>query len=46
MKVNKFIKQQKEVLKASTIMSANRNVVKLDNNEKKAKKAIEEGRAI
>ena len=46
MNVNKFRKQQKEVLKALTIMSANRNVEKLDNNEKKAKKAIEEGRAI
>ncbi len=46
MHVNKFRKQQREVLKALTVMSANRNVEKLENNQKKGKKAIEEGRAI
>ncbi len=46
MHVNKFRKQQSEGLKALTIMSANRNVEKLDSYQKKAKKAIEEGRAI
>ena len=46
MHVNKFRKQQREVLKALTIMAANRNVDKLENNQKKGKKAIEEGRAI
>ena len=44
--VNKFRKQQREVLKALTIRSAVRNVDKLKNNQKKGKKAIEEGRAI
>ncbi len=48
MNVNKFRKQQKEVLKALTIlvMSANRNAEKLTKNENEGKKAIEEGRAI
>ena len=46
MHVNKFQKQQREVLKALTIRSAERNVDKLKNNQKKGKKAIEEGRAI
>ena len=46
MYVNKFQKQQREVLKALTIIAANRNVDKLENNQKKGKKAIEEGRAI
>jgi hypothetical protein len=46
MHVNKYRKQQREVLKALTIMAANRNVDKLENNQKKGKKAIEEGRAI
>ena len=46
MYVNKFRKQQREVLKALTIIAANRNVDKLENNQKKGKKAIEEGRAI
>ncbi len=46
MYVNKYKKQQREVLKALTVMSANRNVDKLTKNEKEAKKAIEEGRAI
>ena len=46
MHVNKFRKQQSEVLKALTIRSAERNVDKLENNQKKGKKAIEEGRAI
>jgi DNA-binding transcriptional regulator YbjK len=46
MYVNKFRKQQREVLKALTIRSAERNVDKLENNQKKGKKAIEEGRAI
>ena len=46
MYVNKFRKQQREVLRALTIMAANRNVDKLENNQKKGKKAIEEGRAI
>ena len=46
MHVNKYRKQQREVLKALTIMSANRNVEKIENNQKKGKKAIEEGRAI
>ena len=46
MYVNKFRKQQREVLRALTIMAANRNVDKLENNQKKGKKAIEAGRAI
>ena len=46
MHVNKYRKQQREVLKALTIRSAERNVDKLENNQKKGKKAIEEGRAI
>ncbi len=46
MHVNKFRKHQREELKALTITSANRNVEKLDNNQKKGKTAIEEGRAI
>ena len=46
MYVNKYRKQQKEILKALTIIAANRNVDKLENNQKKGKKAIEEGRAI
>ena len=46
MHVNKFRKQQREVSKALTIRSAERNVDKLENNQKKGKKAIEEGRAI
>ena len=46
MHVNKFRKQQKEVLKALTIISANRNVDKSTKNENEAKKAIEQGRAI
>jgi DNA-binding transcriptional regulator YbjK len=46
MYVNKFRKQQREVLKALTIRSAERNAKKLENNQKKGKKAIEEGRAI
>ncbi len=46
MHVNKFRKQQREVLKALTIISANRNVEKLENNQKRGEKAIEEGRAI
>ena len=46
MYVNKYKKQQREVLKALTIISANRNVDKLTKNEKEAKTAIEQGRAI
>ena len=46
MHVNKYRKQQREVLKALTIIAANRNAKKLENNQKKGKKAIEEGRAI
>jgi len=46
MYVNKYKQQQREVLKTLTIISANRNVDKLTKNEKEAKKAIEEGRAI
>ena len=46
MHVNKYRKQQREVLKALTKRSAERNVDKLENNQKKGKKAIEEGRAI
>ncbi len=46
MHVNKFRKQQREVLKALTTISANRNVEKLENNQKKGEKANEEGRAI
>ncbi len=46
MYVKKFRKQQREVFKALTIRSAERNVDKLENNQKKGKKAIEEGRAI
>ncbi len=46
MYVNKNKKQQREVLKALTIISANRNVDKLDRNTKEAKKQIEEGQAI
>ncbi len=36
--VDKYNKQKREVLKALTIISANRNIDKLDNNEKKRKK--------
>ena len=39
MYVNKFRKQQREVLRALTIMAANRNVDKLTKNEKEAKKS-------
>ncbi len=46
MNVNKFRKQQKEVLKALTTMSANRNADKLENDQKKAKETIEKGQAI
>ena len=46
MHVNKYRKQQREVLKALTIIAANRNAKKLENNQKKGKKSIEEGRAI
>ena len=46
MNVNKFRKQQKEVLKALTIMSANRNAEKLTKNKEETKKTIEEGKAI
>ncbi len=46
MHANKFRKQQRKVLKALTIRSAERNVDKLENNQKKGKKAIEEGLAI
>ncbi len=42
MHVNKFRKQQIEVLKAFTTMSANRNVEKLDNNQK-GKKQLKKG---
>jgi hypothetical protein len=45
MYVNKYKEKQREVLKALTIIAANRNADKLINN-KKGKKAIEEGRAI
>jgi len=45
MYVNKYKEKQREVLKALTIIAANRNADKLTNN-KKGKKAIEEGRAI
>jgi DNA-binding transcriptional regulator YbjK len=44
--VDKYKKQQREVLKALTIMSANRNVEKLTKNEEERKKTIEEGKAI
>ncbi len=44
--VQKYKKQQREVLKALTIRSANRNVEKLTKNEKEAIKAIEEGKTI
>ncbi len=40
MYVNVYRKQHREVLKAFTIISANRNVDKFDNNEKKAKKQL------
>ncbi len=46
MYVNKFRKQHREVLKALTIISANRNVEKLDQNTKEEEKQIEAGRAI
>ena len=44
--VEKYNKQKRQVLKALTIMSANRNVDKLTQNAKEAKKTIEEGREI
>jgi hypothetical protein len=44
--VEKYNKQKRQVLKALTIMSANRNMDKLTKNEKKQKKTIEEGREI
>jgi hypothetical protein len=37
MHVNKFRKQKREALKALTIMSANRNVEKIENNQNKRK---------
>jgi hypothetical protein len=40
------MRQQRETLKALTTISANRNVDKLVQNTKEAKKQIEEGRAI
>ncbi len=46
MYADKFRKQQRKVLNALTIISANRNVEKLTTNENEEKKAIEEGRAI
>ena len=44
--VEKHNKQKREVMKALTIMTANKNAEKLTKNEKEAKKLIEEGRAI
>ena len=44
--VEKYNKQKREVMKALTIMTANKNAEKLTKNEKEAKKLIEEGRAI
>jgi hypothetical protein len=44
--VEKYKEKQREVLKALTIMAANRNVEKLTKNENEAKKIIDEGRAI
>jgi hypothetical protein len=43
MNVNNFRKQQKEVLKTLTIMSANRNVEKLTKNEDEGKKQLKKG---
>ena len=43
MHVNKFRKQQREVLKALTIRSAERNVDKLENNQKKGKRQLKKG---
>ena len=43
MHVNKFGKQQREVLKELTIRSAERNVDKLENNQKKGKRQLKKG---
>lgn len=44
--VEKYNKQKKEVLKALTIIKANKTVKKLTKNENKAKEIIAEGRII
>ena len=42
----KYNQQKRQVLKALTIMSANRNAEKLTKNKEETKKTIEEGKAI
>ena len=44
--VEKYNKQKRQVMAALTLIQANKNAEKLTNNEKEAKKAIEEERAI
>jgi len=44
--VEKYNKQKRQVMAALTQIQANKNAEKLTKNEKEAKKAIEEGRAI
>ena len=44
--VEKYNKQKREVMKALTLISANKNAEKLTKNAEKAKTAIEEGKAI
>ena len=44
--VEKYNKQKREVMKALTLISANKNAEKLTKNAEKAKKTIEEGKAI
>ena len=44
--VEKYNKQKRQVMAALTLRQANKNAEKLTNNEREAKKAIEEGRAI
>ena len=44
--VEKYNKQKRQVMAALTLLQANKNAEKLTKNEKEAKKAIEEGKAI
>ena len=44
--VEKYNKQKRQVMASLTIMTANKNAKKLDENAKNAKKIIEEGRTI
>ena len=46
MHVNKFRKQQREVSKSINNKISRKKCRQLENNQKKGKKAIEEGRAI